>query len=85
MSRNRFIQGVRQYQRLADRKHKSFGEQVQAFYDIRISSIIRDYPTEDERFQEIEWTNKFIMRNYAGFDQRWTFRPANLPWTTSMG
>jgi len=85
MSRQRFIQLVREYARLADRKHETFGEQVQTVFDIRVKSILRDYPDEQERKKELDWTEAAIKREYAGFDRDFTLKPSAFDWTRPMG
>jgi len=68
MRKRAFIDTVRQFQRLAVRKRKSYAESVDELQKMYMNSVVESGATEAEIQKELDWSTAFVVREYASVD-----------------
>jgi len=68
MSRRQFINSVRQYTTLAQKRATSFAEQVKALHALYLASVAENGAGEAEQRKEAEWAASFLSREYGKHD-----------------
>lgn len=69
MTNDNFIQAVRQYSRLAQRKHRSYAEAVNTLAQARVDAIRATVAGEERQAAEIGKLGAFLMREYGVNDR----------------